>query len=59
MAKILNPASKGTVSGFPAGVMPPTFGQVLTAREYVDLVSFLMTLKGGGAAPAAAAKPKA
>jgi mono/diheme cytochrome c family protein len=59
MAKILNPASKGTVSGFPAGVMPPTFGQALTAKEYMDLVAFLMTLKGGGAAPAAAAKPKA
>jgi mono/diheme cytochrome c family protein len=62
MGKILNPASKGTVSGFPPGVMPPTFGQMLTAREYIDLVSFLMTLKGGAApAPAApaAAKPKA
>ncbi len=63
MGKILNPASKGTVSGFPAGVMPPTFGQVLTAREYIDLVSFLMTLKGakadGSPAPAApAAAPK-
>jgi len=56
MGKILNPASKGTVSGFPAGVMPPTFGQVLTAKEYIDLVSFLMTLKGGGAAPAPAPK---
>jgi mono/diheme cytochrome c family protein len=51
MGKILNPASKGVVSGFPAGVMPPTFGQQLTAKEYVDLVSFLLTLKGG-AAPA-------
>ena len=55
------PASKGTVSGFPPGVMPKTFGQQLTAKEYLDLVSFLLTLKGG-AAPAAAgqaaAKPK-
>jgi len=51
MGKILNPASKGTVSGFPAGVMPPTFGQQLTAKEYVDLVTFLMTLKGGGRSP--------
>jgi mono/diheme cytochrome c family protein len=60
MGKILNPASKGTVSGFPAGVMPPTFGQMLTAKEYIDLVSFLMTLKGGaaGGAPAPAAAPK-
>ncbi len=57
MGKILNPASKGTVAGFPAGVMPPTFGQQLTAKEYIDLVSFLMTLKSGGA-PAAAAKPQ-
>jgi mono/diheme cytochrome c family protein len=53
MGKILDPKSKGTVSGFPAGVMPPTFGQVLTAKEYIDLVAFLMTLKGGGAAPTA------
>ena len=50
MGKILNPASKGTVAGFPAGVMPPTLGQQLTAKEFVDLVSFLMTLKQGGAA---------
>jgi mono/diheme cytochrome c family protein len=55
MGKILDPKSKGTVSGFPAGVMPPTFGQMLTAKEYIDLVAFLMTLKGGGAAPAAGA----
>ena len=51
MGKILDPASKGTVSGFPPGVMPKTFGQQLTAKEYIDLVSFLLTLKGG-AAPA-------
>jgi len=25
--------------------MPAMFGQSLTAKEYVDLVSFLMTLK--------------
>ncbi len=55
MGKILDPKSKGTVSGYPAGVMPPTFGQVLTAKEYIDLVAFMMTLKGGGAAPAAGA----
>lgn len=53
MAKILNPAGMGTVAGYPAGVMPPTFGQTLTSREYVDLVAFLLTLKGQGAAPAA------
>ena len=47
MAKILNPAGMGTVAGFPPNVMPPTLGQTLTAREYVDLVSFLLTLKGG------------
>lgn len=58
MGKILDPASKGTVSGFPAGVMPKTFGQQLTAQEYLDLVAFLMTLKGG-AAPAGAAQPAA
>ncbi|MGH7411276.1 MAG: c-type cytochrome [Candidatus Methylomirabilis sp.] len=49
MAKILDPASMGTVAGYPPGVMPPTFGQTLTAREYLDVVSFLLTLKGEGA----------
>jgi mono/diheme cytochrome c family protein len=58
MAKILDPASKGTVSGFPPNVMPKTFGQQLTAKEYLDLVSFLLTLKGG-AAPAGAGPPAA
>jgi mono/diheme cytochrome c family protein len=58
MGKILDPASKGTVSGFPPNVMPKTFGQQLTAKEYLDLVSFLLTLKGG-AAPAAAGPPAA
>jgi mono/diheme cytochrome c family protein len=53
MAKILNPAGMGTVAGFPAGVMPPTFGQTLTSREYVDVVAFLLTLKGEGAPPTA------
>ena len=52
MGKILNPAALGTVAGYPPGVMPPTFGQTLTAREYLDLVSFLLTLKGDGAATA-------
>jgi mono/diheme cytochrome c family protein len=45
MAKILNPGGMGTVAGYPKGVMPPMFGQTLTAKEYVDLVSFLLTLK--------------
>jgi mono/diheme cytochrome c family protein len=45
MKKILDPAGSGTVAGFPKGVMPPMFGQSLTAKEYVDLVAFLMTLK--------------
>lgn len=53
MAKILNPAGMGTVAGFPRGVMPPTFGQTLTAREYIDLVSFLLTLKGEASASTA------
>lgn len=60
MGKILNPASKGTVAGFPAGVMPPNFGQQLTAREFTDLIAFLMTLKGAGgqaAAPGGAPPP--
>ncbi len=66
MAKILDPASKGVVSGFPPNVMPKTFGQTLTAKEYLDLMSFMFTLKGGAAPPttaapagaAPAAKPK-
>ena len=45
MKKILDPVGSGTVAGFPKGVMPAMFGQSLTAKEYVDLVSFLMTLK--------------
>ncbi len=45
MKKILDPRGMGTVAGFPPGVMPPTFGQTLTAKEYPDLVSFLLTLK--------------
>lgn len=53
MAKILNPGGMGTVAGYPPNVMPPTFGQALTAREYLDLVSFLLTLKGEGGAAAA------
>jgi mono/diheme cytochrome c family protein len=52
MAKILNPAAMGTVAGYQPGVMPPTFGQTLTAREYLDVVAFLLTLKGEGGAAA-------
>jgi mono/diheme cytochrome c family protein len=50
MAKILDPASMGTVAGYPAGLMPRTFGQTLTAKEYLDVVSFLLTQKGEGPA---------
>jgi len=45
MKKIIDPAGMGTVAGYQKGVMPPTFGQQLTAKEYVDLVAFLLTLK--------------
>ncbi len=45
MKKILDPKGMGTVSGFPPGVMPQTLGQTLTAKEYTDLVAFLLTLK--------------
>ena len=45
MKKVLDPAGMGTVAGYPKGVMPPTFGQTLNAKEYTDLVAFLMTLK--------------
>ena len=59
MAKILNPAGMGTVAGYPPGMMPPTFGQTLTSREYVDLVSFLLTLKGEGGSPGGRGSPAA
>jgi len=49
MAKILDPARMGTVAGYPPNLMPPVFGQTLTAKEYVDLVAFLLTLKGEAA----------
>jgi mono/diheme cytochrome c family protein len=45
MKKILDPASMGTVANFPAGVMPKDFGTRLTAKEYTDLVAYLLTLK--------------
>ena len=45
MKKILEPKGAGTVANFPPGVMPQTFGQTLTAKEYTDLVAFLLTLK--------------
>jgi mono/diheme cytochrome c family protein len=45
MKKILDPKGAGTVAGFPPGVMPATFGQALTSKEFVDLVAFLLTLK--------------
>jgi mono/diheme cytochrome c family protein len=45
MKKILDPKGMGTVANFPPGVMPQTFGQTLTAKEYTDLVAFLLTLK--------------
>ena len=45
MRKILDPKGAGAVAGFPPGVMPQTFGQTLTAKEYTDLVAFLLTLK--------------
>lgn len=45
MKKILDPAGMGTVANYPKGVMPQDLGQRLTAREYTDLVAFLLTLK--------------
>jgi len=45
MKKIVDPRGSGTVAGFPPGVMPPDLGARLTAKEYVDLVAFLLTLK--------------
>jgi mono/diheme cytochrome c family protein len=45
MKKILDPKGMGTVANFPPGVMPQDFGSRLTAKEYTDLVAFLLTLK--------------
>ncbi|HXH82646.1 MAG TPA: cytochrome c [Candidatus Tectomicrobia bacterium] len=45
MKKILDPKGMGTVANYPAGVMPQDFGTRLTAKEYTDLVAFLLTLK--------------
>ena len=45
MKKVLDPAGMGTVTGVPPGVMPKDFGTRLTAKEYTDLVAFLLTLK--------------
>lgn len=45
MKKVLDPKGMGTVAGYPPGVMPATFGQTLTAKEYTDLMAFLLTLK--------------
>jgi mono/diheme cytochrome c family protein len=50
MSKIIDPASMGTVAGFPPGLMPKDLGQRLTAKEYLDVVSFVLTLKGEGPA---------
>jgi mono/diheme cytochrome c family protein len=45
MGKILNPASKGTVAGFPAGVMPQTFGSQLSDKQIADLIEYMKSLK--------------
>jgi cytochrome c2 len=45
MKKILDPKGMGTVAGFPPNVMPQDLGARLNAKEYVDLVAFLLTLK--------------
>jgi cytochrome c2 len=45
MKKILDPKGMGTVAGFPPGVMPQDLGTRLGAKEYMDLVAFLLTLK--------------
>jgi mono/diheme cytochrome c family protein len=45
MAKILDPSGMGTVANYPKGVMPQDLGTRLTAKEYMDLIAFLLTLK--------------
>jgi mono/diheme cytochrome c family protein len=45
MKKILDPKGMGTVANFPPGLMPQDLGTRLAAKEYMDLVAFLLTLK--------------
>jgi mono/diheme cytochrome c family protein len=45
IGKVLDPAALGVVAGYPKGVMPQTVGETLNAREFSDLVAFLLTLK--------------
>src|SRR5919201_1596498 len=45
MKKILDPKGMGTVANYPPGLLPQDFGQRLTAKEYTDLIAFLLTLK--------------
>jgi mono/diheme cytochrome c family protein len=45
MKKILDPKGMGTVANYPPGLMPQDLGTRLAAKEYVDLVAFLLTLK--------------
>jgi len=45
IGKVLDPAAMGVVAGYPKGVMPQTIGQTLNAREFSDLLAFLLTLK--------------
>jgi mono/diheme cytochrome c family protein len=45
MKKVLDPKGMGTVANYPPGVMPQDLGTRLAAKEYMDLVAFLLTLK--------------
>jgi mono/diheme cytochrome c family protein len=45
MAKVLDPEGMGTVANYPKGVMPKDCGTRLTAKEFMDLTAFLVTLK--------------
>jgi mono/diheme cytochrome c family protein len=45
MAKVVDPEGMGTVANYPKGVMPKDFGTRLTAKEFLDLTAFLVTLK--------------
>ena len=54
---IVDPDAK-IAKGYPAGVMPPTFGQSLTPQELDQLVQFLLESTSGGKGKSGGSKSK-